>query len=36
MYHLVLHLTMPFNASHRVFKTSRFSKDAKKSKIKDA
>jgi hypothetical protein len=26
---------MPSNASHRTFKTARFSKDAKKSKIKD-
>ena len=26
---------MPFNASNRTFKTARFSKDAKKAKIKD-
>ncbi len=27
---------MPVNAIHRAFKTARFSKDAKKAKIKDA
>jgi len=27
---------MPFNAIHHAFKTARFSKDAKKAKIKDA
>ena len=34
-YHLVLHYSMSSNASSRAFKTARFSKDAKKAKIKD-
>lgn len=34
-YHLVLHCAMPFNELNRAFKTARFSKDAKKAKIKD-
>jgi len=34
-YHLVLDLTMPLNDLNRAFKTSRFSKDAKKAKIRD-
>jgi hypothetical protein len=34
-YHLVLHYAMSSNASNRAFKTAKFSKDSKKSKIKD-
>jgi hypothetical protein len=35
-YHLVLHYAISSNASNRAFKTARFSKDARKAKIKDA
>lgn len=34
-YHLVLYLIMPLNLNLRAFKTAQFSKDAKKTKIKD-
>ena len=34
-YHLVLYFCMPSAESKRTFKTARFSKDAKKAKIKD-
>lgn len=34
-YHLVLDLIMPLTDLNRAFKTARFSKDAKKAKIKD-
>lgn len=34
-YHLVLHLAVALNELNRAFQTARFSKDAKKAKIKD-